>query len=66
MQVILSKLQILCVVREGDKLLQDSAHTILKWLFKPEGAEDKHFQGFCLFSQAKEEDFWISTCLMAT
>lgn len=56
MQVVLSKLQILCVAREGGKLLQESAHTILTWLFKPEGAEDKPFWGVCLFSQAKEEE----------
>lgn len=43
MQVVLSKLQILCVVREGGKLLQESPHTILKWLFKQEGTEDKPF-----------------------
>lgn len=57
MQVVLSKLQILCAVREGGKLLQESAHTILKWVFKPEGAEDKPFRGVCLFLQAGEEDF---------
>lgn len=57
MQVVLSKLQILCAVREGGKLLQESAHTILKWVFKPEGAEDKPFWGVCLFLQAGEEDF---------
>lgn len=71
MWVVLSKLQSLCVVREGGKTLQNAAHTILKWVSEPERAKDKPFWRACLFSQASEESLWMAssakapTCLMA-
>jgi len=61
----------LWVVREGGEPFQEAAHTILKWVFKPEEAEDKPLWGTCLVSQASEEGLWMAssakapTCLMA-